>query len=47
MLRLNKLYYVLEKNGIVDFVSNEEVFGVNQNIWKLNKQRYLEVRGKE
>ena len=47
MLRLNKLYYILEKNGIVDLISNEEVFGVNQNIWKLNKQRYLEVRGKE
>ena len=47
MLRLNKLYYILEKNGIVDHISNEEVFGVNQNIWKLNKERYLEVRGEE
>ena len=47
MLRLNKLYYILEKNGLVDHVSNEEVFGVNQNIWKLNKERYLEVRGEE
>lgn len=47
MLRLNKLYFILEKNGIVDHISNEEVFGVNQNIWKLNKERYLEVRGEE
>lgn len=45
MLRLNKLYYILEKNGIVDHVSTEKVFGVEQNIWKLNKERYLEVRG--
>jgi hypothetical protein len=47
MLRLNKLYYILEKNGLVEHISNEEVFGVNQNIWKLNKERYLEVRGEE
>ena len=47
MLRLNKLYYILEKNGIVDHISNEEIFGVNQNVWKLNNERYLEVRGEE
>ena len=47
MLRLNKLYYILEKRGVVDHISEEELFGVNQNIWKLNKQRYIEVRGEE
>lgn len=47
MLRLNKLYYILEKNGLVEHVSNEEVFGVNQNIWKLNNKKYLEARGEE
>jgi len=45
MLRLNKLYHILEKNGIVDHVSYEEVFGVKQNIWELNKEVYLRVRG--
>lgn len=47
MLRLNKLYYILEKNRIVEHISNEKVYGVNQNIWKLNAERYFEVRGAE
>ena len=47
MGRLNKLYYILERNGLVDLVSTEEVFGVDQNIWLLNVDRYLEVRGEE
>lgn len=47
MLRLNKLYYILEKKKLVEHVSNEEVFGVNQNIWKLNNDKYIEARGKE
>lgn len=47
MLKLNKIYHILEKNGLVDLVSNEEVFGVNQNIWKLNNVRYLELRGED
>ena len=45
MLRLNKLYHILAKNGIVDHVSKEIVFSVEQNIWKLNKEKYMEVRG--
>ena len=45
MLRLNKLYHILEENGIVDHVSYEEVFGVKQNIWKLNNDAYLKARG--
>ena len=47
MGRLNKLYYILERNGLVDLVNTEEVFGVDQNIWLLNEDRYLEVRGEE
>lgn len=47
MGRLNKLYYILERNGLVDLVSTEEVFGVDQNIWLLNADRYFEVRGDE
>ena len=40
----NKLYSILEKKGIVDFISKEEVFYVDQNIWKLNPERYFELR---
>tara|TARA_B110000971_G_scaffold143693_1_gene146827 strand:- start:662 stop:892 length:231 start_codon:yes stop_codon:yes gene_type:complete len=46
MLRLNKLYYILEKRGIVDHISEEELFGVEQNVWRLNKEAYLNARGK-
>ena len=46
MLRLNKLYYILEKRGIVDHISEEELFGVEQNVWRLNKETYLNARGK-
>jgi hypothetical protein len=45
MLRLNRLYYILEKNGIVSHVSKEQVRGVEQNIWLLNQEKYLKVRG--
>ena len=44
MLKLNKLYSILEKKGIVDFISKEEVFYVDQNIWKLNKEMYYKAR---
>jgi hypothetical protein len=45
MLRLNRLYYILEKNGIVSHVSKEQVRGVEQNIWLLNQEKYCKVRG--
>ena len=44
MLKLNKLYSILEKKGIVDFISKEEVFYVEQNIWKLNLETYFKLR---
>ena len=46
MLKLNKLYSILEKSGIVDFVAEEEVFYTNQNIWKLNNKIYLDARSR-
>lgn len=46
MLKLNKLYFILEKKGFVTHVTNEEIFGVNQNVWKLNNQFYLDNRPK-
>jgi hypothetical protein len=47
MLRLNKLYIYLEKKGIVKHICQEMVRGVDQNIWELNKEVYLKVRGEE
>lgn len=47
MVRLDRLYKILERRGIVDHVSKEMLNGVEQNIWKLNVDTYLEVRGDE
>lgn len=47
MLRLNRLYMYLEKRGIVKHICHEEVFGVDQNVWELNKEIYLKARGEE
>jgi hypothetical protein len=47
MLKLNKLYFYLEKWGMVEHNGEQEIMGVMQNVWKLNKQRYLEVRERE
>lgn len=47
MKRLNKLYFYLAKKGIVDHIEEAEVFQVQQNVWKLNKEIYLKVRGEE
>ena len=44
MLRLNKLYSILEKKRIVEFISTEQIFYVEQNVWKLNHERYFELR---
>lgn len=45
MLRLNKLYKILAKKGIVDLISTEQVRGVQQNIWLLNNNVYTTLRG--
>jgi hypothetical protein len=47
MLKLNKLYYILEKKGIVELVSTEKVFNCMQNIWKLNPETYFDLRPEE
>ena len=44
MLRLNKLYYHLEKKGFVTLESTEKVFNAMQNVWKLDVDRYLDLR---
>ena len=46
MLKLNKLYYILSKKGFFDLISTEEIYGVQQNIWKLNKEYYMDVRSR-
>lgn len=44
MLRLNRLYHILEKNGLVSHVSKSMVRGVEQNVWLLNNKEYMKAR---
>jgi len=47
MLKLNKLYFYLEKCNMVEHSGEQEVMGVMQNVWRLNKQKYLDIRSRE
>lgn len=43
MQRLNRLYFILAQKHIVDWVNEEWLFGVKQNIWRLNKRVYSDL----
>ena len=40
MLRINKLFKILERQEIVDFLGEEDVYYTKQSIWKLNNEKY-------
>lgn len=40
MLRINKVFHLLEKTKIVDFMGEDSVYYTKQNIWKVNKKEY-------
>lgn len=44
MTRIDKTFYHLHKRGLVDHISQEEIFNTLQNVWKLNVEKYNEVR---
>jgi DNA-binding transcriptional regulator YhcF (GntR family) len=44
MNAVNKMFYHLARYEIVEFVREDEIFYVQQNIWKLNTERYNEIR---
>lgn len=44
MTRIDRTFQLLEKTGLVEYVGAEEVFYVQQNIWRLNVDRYNAVR---
>ena len=44
MIRIDRTFQLLEKTGLVDYVGTEEVFYVQQNIWRLNVDRYNAIR---
>lgn len=44
MSRINRSFEVMAKGGMVKHYGNETVFGVEQNIWLLNKSKYFDLR---
>ena len=44
MSRIHRSAIVLEKQGVLTYVNEEEVFYVPQVIWKLDQKRYYEIR---
>lgn len=44
MIRIDRTFRLLEKTGLVEYVSTEEVFYVQQNIWRLNVECYNTIR---
>jgi len=46
MLRVNKIFQLLEKQKIVDFIGQEDVYYTKQNTWKVNNEEYYRHRYK-
>ena len=46
MTRINKTFNHLEKTKIIEYIDTQDVYNVEQNIWKLNKKLYSEIRKK-
>ena len=44
MNRIDKTFFHLEKLELVKNLGTSEVFGVNQNTWILNINKYNEIR---
>lgn len=44
MIRIDRTFRLLEKTGLVEYISTEEVFYVQQNIWRLNVECYNTIR---
>lgn len=44
MTRIDNTFRHLQRVGLVDYISSEEVSGALQNVWKLNVEKYNAVR---
>lgn len=44
MSKMDRVMKLMSKAGLVEHVEHTEVYGVLQNVWKVNVDRYLEVR---
>jgi hypothetical protein len=46
MNRIHKSFAVMAKGDMVEYVGDEELFYVQQSVWKLNKDKYFEIRSR-
>ena len=44
MNRIHKSFRVMEQGGMVTYMGDEEIFYTQQSIWRLNVDRYFEIR---
>jgi hypothetical protein len=44
MNRIHKSFTVMAKGGMFEYIGDEEVFYTQQSIWKLNNDKYFEIR---
>ena len=46
MNRIHKSFTVLAKGGMIDYINDEQIFNAIQSVWKLNVDRYFEIRNR-
>ena len=44
MNRIHKSFTAMEKGGMVSYQGDEQIFNAMQSVWKLNVDRYFEIR---
>ncbi|MBA10478.1 MAG: hypothetical protein CMC73_04665 [Flavobacteriaceae bacterium] len=44
MNRIHKSFTAMAKGGMVDYIGDEQIFNAMQSVWKLNVDRYFEIR---
>lgn len=46
MNRIHKSFTAMAKGGMVDYIDDEKIFNALQSVWKLNVNRYFEIRNR-
>lgn len=46
MNRIHRSFGVMEQGGMVEYIKDDEIFNEQQSIWRLNVDRYFEIRKK-
>ena len=44
MNRIHKSFTAMSNGGMVDYIGDEQIFNAIQSVWKLNNDRYFELR---